>query len=55
MIQNEKKVNGEKIIEINNNDLPFFIIFKNSKGQKKDFILKTTSNGEKLLLNKKEY
>lgn len=47
--------NNIKNLDIKHNDLPILIIFKNSKGRQKKFILKSTSQGEKLVLNKKEY
>ncbi|GHT65343.1 hypothetical protein AGMMS50222_08880 [Endomicrobiia bacterium] len=42
-------------IEIKHNDLPIFIKFENSEGQIKEYILKSTSQGQKLILNRKEY
>ncbi|GHT48061.1 hypothetical protein AGMMS49936_10110 [Endomicrobiia bacterium] len=42
-------------IEIKHTVLPIFIKFKNNTGQTREYILKSTSQGQKLILNKKEY
>ncbi|GHT52893.1 hypothetical protein AGMMS50233_04650 [Endomicrobiia bacterium] len=55
MLPSKNIFKQDAYIEIKHNDLPIFIKFKNNAGQTKEYILKSTSQGQKLILNRKEY
>lgn len=42
-------------VEIKHDMPPLHIVLKKKDGETKEYVLKITSNGSKLLLNRKEY
>lgn len=44
-----------KIIAIDSKDLPLIVVLTTRSNEKKEYILKITSSGDKIFLNKKEY